>query len=54
MKSRTIAKTTVGLLLFSLVVVGVPYSFFLVNACHPSSVSEFFSYFGPFHSREGC
>lgn len=46
--------TTVGLLLFALVVVGVPYSFFIVKACQPSSVSQFFSDIGAWHSREGC
>ena len=54
MKSRTHAMTIAGPLLFVLVVVGVPYSYFIVEACQPSGVSEFFSDIGAFYSREGC
>jgi hypothetical protein len=54
MKSRTLATTTAGLLLFTLVVVGGPYSYFISRACQPSSVSEFFSDFRAFHTSEGC
>lgn len=54
MRSRTHAMTIAGLLLFTLVVVGVPYSYFIVKACQPSGVSEFFSDVGAFFSREGC
>lgn len=54
MKSRTKAMTTAGLLLFILVVVGAPYSYLILQACQPSGVSEFFSDFRAFHSREGC
>ena len=54
MRSRNTAKTTAGLLLFILVVVGGPYSYFILKACQPSGVSEFFSDFRAFHTREGC
>ena len=54
MKSRKNVKTTAGLLLFTLVVVGGPYSYFISKACQSSSVSELFSDIGAFHSSEGC
>lgn len=44
----------VGLLLFTLVVVGLPYTYFISRACEPSGISEFFSAVLAFHSREGC
>ena len=45
---------TAGLLLFTLLVVGGPYSYFILKACQPSGVSEFFSDIVAFHSLEGC
>ena len=53
-KSKLNAMTIAGLLLFILVVVGVPYSYFIVRACQPSGVSEFVSDIGAFYSLEGC
>lgn len=54
MKSKTTAMTTVGLLLFALVAVGLPSSFFISKACQPTGVSEFFSDIPAYFSSEGC
>lgn len=53
-KSKALTMTSIGLLLFAMLAVGAPYSFFIYKACGPSSISEFFSDVGAFHSREGC
>lgn len=54
MRASSSAKTTTGLLLFVLLVVGGPYSYLIYNACRPSGVSDFFLDVGAFHTRDGC
>lgn len=44
----------IGLLLFAVLAVGAPYSFFMHRACGSSSVSELVSDIAAFHTREGC
>ena len=51
-RSRT--STNVGLLLFAVLVVAGPYSFFIHKACGSSSLSEVDADIGAFHSHEGC
>lgn len=51
---KAILLTTLGLLLFVIVVVGGPYSFLIWNACQPADIGEFFSDVAAFHTREGC
>ncbi len=46
--------TNIGLLLFAVLAVGVPYSFFMHQACGSSSVSELVSDSGAFASSRGC
>ncbi len=53
-KTKTLTMTSISLLVFAMLVVGAPYSFFIYKACSPASISEFVSDVGAFHSREGC